>query len=85
MSARFVASQCARQTTPELSTQRCRAEDHPVEEPGGRQRTTRLPVRRDRRLDWEMFALWGFVVFSFAALGIALLALWAKCGVWSPF
>jgi hypothetical protein len=31
------------------------------------------------RLNWEMFALWTFVVFSFAALFFAGYVIWAKC------
>ena len=85
MSTRLVASKCARQTTPELSAEGSPAGDHPVREAPEREQTTALPVRRDRRLDWQMLALWAFVVVSFAALGFALLTIWVKCGGQSPF
>lgn len=56
-----------------------------ISETPEREQTTGLPVRRDRRFDWDMLALWAFVVLSFAALGFALLVIWAKCGGQSPF
>lgn len=31
------------------------------------------------RLNWERFALWIFVAFSFAALAFAMYFMWAKC------
>ena len=85
MSTRLVASKCACQTTPELSAEGSPAGDHPVRVAPEREQTTALPVRRDRRLDWQMLALWAFVVVSFAALGFALLTIWVKCGGQSPF
>jgi len=36
-------------------------------------------------LNWEMFAIWVFVVFSFAALVFAGYVIWAKCASPSPF
>jgi hypothetical protein len=36
------------------------------------------------RLNWEMLAIWVFVVFSFAALAFAGHVIWAKCDP-SPF
>jgi hypothetical protein len=30
-------------------------------------------------LNWEMFAIWSFVVSSFAALFVAVYVIWAKC------
>ena len=35
--------------------------------------------RSSDRLNWEMFALWVFVAFSFAALAFAGYVIWAKC------
>jgi len=84
MSTRLVAGECARQTTPKLSLERSPG-DHPVRESPGREGATRLPVRRDCRTDWQMPALWAFVALSFAAVGFALLAIWAKCGGQSRF
>ena len=37
------------------------------------------------RLNWEMLAIWMFVVFSFAALVFAGYVIWAKCASPSPF
>ena len=37
------------------------------------------------RLNWEMLAIWVFVVFSFAALVFAGYVIWAKCASPSPF
>ena len=31
--------------------------------------------------NWEMFAIWSFVVFSFAALFFVGYVIWAKCNV----
>ena len=40
---------------------------------------------RPRREGLELFAIWSYVVFSFAALFFALYVIWAKCqGNW-PF
>jgi len=50
-----------------------------------RQQTNRPPISHTRRPDWQMIALWAFVVFSFAALAFALLVIWAKCEGQSPF
>ncbi len=36
-------------------------------------------------LNWEMLALWIFIVFSFAALVFAGYVIWAKCNGPSPF
>ena len=49
-----------------------------------RQQTNRPPISETRRRDWQMIALWAFVVFSFAALGFALYAIWGKCEGQSP-
>jgi hypothetical protein len=50
-----------------------------------RQQTNRPPIGETRRRDWQMIALWAFVVFSFAVLGFALYAIWVKCGGQSLF
>jgi len=34
---------------------------------------------KPNRSSWEMFALWSFVIFCFAALLVAGYAIWAKC------
>ncbi len=37
------------------------------------------------QLNWEMLAIWVFVVFNFAALVFAGYVIWAKCASPSPF
>lgn len=37
------------------------------------------------RLNWEMLAIWAFLVFSFAALAFAVYVIWAKCDGPGPF
>ena len=41
--------------------------------------------RQPRGLNWDMFAIWSFVVFSFAALAFATYVIWAKIHAGSPF
>lgn len=48
-----------------------------------------LPIKREsvsdprpnksNHLNWEMFAIWSFVVFSIAALFVAGYVIWVKC------
>ena len=35
--------------------------------------------RSGGRVNWEILALWIFVMFSFAALAFAVYLIWAKC------
>jgi hypothetical protein len=41
--------------------------------------------RGSDRLNWEMLAIWAFVVFFFAALVFAVYVIWAKCDGPGPF
>src|SRR5690349_5673993 len=43
------------------------------------------PARQPRGLNWDMFAIWSLVVFSFAALAFATYVIWAKIHADSPF
>jgi len=43
-----------------------------------------LSCRSSGRLDWEMLAIYVFVVLSFAAFAIAGYVIWAKCGCPPP-
>jgi hypothetical protein len=36
-------------------------------------------TRGSSRLDWEMIAIWSFVLFNFAALFFAMHVIWTKC------
>jgi hypothetical protein len=46
---------------------------------------TNSHCRSGDRLNWEMLAIWIFVVFSFAALVFAGYVIWVKCASPSPF
>ena len=49
-------------------------ERHPIE-PG----TFVLRSNKSPHLNWEVLAIWGFVVISFTALFVAGYVIWAKC------
>ena len=46
---------------------------------------TNSDFKGSEHLDWETLALWVFVAFSFAALGLVGYFIWAKCDGGSPF
>lgn len=73
------ASERARQTTadPLLGTRRVTS--HSDRYRKEHQRATGPPTHKTNRLDWEMIALWIFVVASFALFVLAGFILWAKC------
>jgi hypothetical protein len=42
--------------------------------------TTNSESKGSEHLDWETFAIWVFVAFSFAAFVFVWYFIWAKCG-----
>ena len=53
--------------------------------PIARARGDILRPDRSTHLNWEILAIWSFVVFSFAALLFCVCVIYAKCQANSPF
>jgi hypothetical protein len=53
------------------------SERHPVE----RESESAPLTDKSSPLNWEMLAIWSFVVFSFAAFIFAGYVIWAKCQI----